>query len=175
MVAYASTTIKDTTRARANMAIRAKIVKHVSLRFEVKQRISFFKNVNFMYPLKALPCDLKTNTCQNDGACSNDNMGGYVCDCQNGYTGKDCETSWRNLNFFKWFCCVACEPFSTDPVRFQSKTKIIQLKISGFKPNPVELLWLKFLTRLQVHNTIIYKISNIRIMSSFFFSFTLRY
>ncbi len=41
---------------------------------------------------KALPCDL--NQCLNGAKCINDNLGSYVCACERGYTGKNCETGW---------------------------------------------------------------------------------
>ena len=45
---------------------------------------------------KALPCIL-TPPCQNGGACANNNIGGYICICVNGYTGVNCQHSM----FFK--------------------------------------------------------------------------
>jgi len=39
-----------------------------------------------------LPCDLNSNQCQNGATCINDNMGGYSCTCQTGYTGENCQT-----------------------------------------------------------------------------------
>ena len=38
-----------------------------------------------------MPCDLNPTQCQNGATCTNDNMGGYTCVCENGYTGTDCE------------------------------------------------------------------------------------
>ncbi len=40
---------------------------------------------------KALPCILN-NPCQNGATCTNDNIGGYTCECATGYTGTNCDT-----------------------------------------------------------------------------------
>ncbi len=47
---------------------------------------------------KALPCILNAKQCENNGVCSNDNLSGYKCTCQKGYTGQNCEI--RNRVFF---------------------------------------------------------------------------
>ena len=41
---------------------------------------------------KALPCDLNPNQCKNGAECANNNVGGFTCTCETGYTGTTCET-----------------------------------------------------------------------------------
>ena len=38
-----------------------------------------------------MPCDLNPSQCKNGGTCDNDNAGGFVCECPNGYTGQACD------------------------------------------------------------------------------------
>ena len=40
---------------------------------------------------KVLPCIL-SKPCKNNGCCKDDNLGGYKCECENGFTGEICET-----------------------------------------------------------------------------------
>jgi len=54
-------------------------------------RLRYFCNIIF-FNLKALPCTLNY-PCQNNGVCSNDMEGGYVCSCKKGYMGDNCEIS----------------------------------------------------------------------------------
>ena len=37
-----------------------------------------------------MPCILSA-PCLNNGACANDNEGGYTCTCKSGFEGKFCE------------------------------------------------------------------------------------
>ena len=39
-----------------------------------------------------MPCNINFGQCQHGGTCTNDNAGGFSCDCANGYTGEHCET-----------------------------------------------------------------------------------
>ncbi len=53
---------------------------------------------------KALPCTFIPELCQNGGTCTNDNQGGYVCTCKNGYKGQKCEKS-KFLLISNIVCC----------------------------------------------------------------------
>jgi len=74
------------------MVIREPIVKQVWKNEEKshkKEKITLILTLNSQN--KALPCILN-KPCQNNGVCADDNAGGFFCTCENGYTGKKCET-----------------------------------------------------------------------------------
>jgi len=47
-----------------------------------------------------LPCVLNNHQCLNGATCTNDNVGGYSCTCETGYTGTDCEI--RKKKYLIW-------------------------------------------------------------------------
>ncbi len=69
------------------------ILHGVPLKFNLKQKPLFLAT-------QALPCIISP-PCQNKGTCVNDNKGGYLCKCPNGYMGTNCEIRNRNKRIFK--------------------------------------------------------------------------
>ncbi len=65
-------------------------MKHVCLsQMNLKSLLwFFFQFIQFL----VLPCNINFGQCQHGGTCTNDNAGGFSCDCANGYTGEHCET-----------------------------------------------------------------------------------
>ena len=51
-----------------------------------------------IYSQKALQCIL-LKPCLNEGTCSEDNNGGYICKCVKGFTGPTCNIS--NFGLFE--------------------------------------------------------------------------
>ena len=44
-----------------------------------------------------MPCEQDPDLCNKQGACSNDNTGGYECSCNEGFTGTNCEIGKYDL------------------------------------------------------------------------------
>ena len=90
-MAPAPMTTRAVSFAHAIMATRARNVKQVEKAscfiFEIS---SFVSNLLKKINLPVLPC-LLSHPCHNNGLCLDDNMGGYKCTCDTGYTGDNCE------------------------------------------------------------------------------------
>ena len=80
--------------AHVKMATRANIVIKVN---DQKQCLQGKQSESFHFiPYKELPCTL-IQPCKNNGLCIDDFLGGYVCACEIGYIGTNCET--RKISF----------------------------------------------------------------------------
>jgi hypothetical protein len=88
MIAKGALLVHVKMATRENIVI--KVNGNMNVKIEKKVKIFIF------FSIKELPCTL-IQPCKNNGLCTDDFLGGYVCTCETGYVGTNCET--RKISF----------------------------------------------------------------------------